>query len=167
MNTELLEQLSYLAEIISGLAVVISLVCVGIQIEQNTRAVRNSTLQNITEVQLNVHSLLAAHGDLADIVFRAATGTGSDSGVEKFRFTSWMHTAMRSLENAYYQHQQGALDERNWRALCRQYLPILHAGFNKTYWEERGYMFGDEFKQFLDRELRSAGMPDGWKVPGA
>lgn len=167
MNTELLEQLSYLAEIISVIAVVISLIYVGIQIKQNTRAVKSSTLQNITEAQLNVNALIAADGDLADIIFKAATGTGNDQGVDKFRFTSWMHMAIRSLENAYYQHQQGALDDRNWKALCRQYGPILHAGFNKTYWEERGFMYSDDFRHFVDKELMSIDLPENWKVPGA
>lgn len=167
MNTILLEQLSYLAEIVSGIAVVISLIYVGIQIKQNTNAVRSSTLQNITEAQINVHSLLAAHGDLADIVFNAAKGTGSETGMERFRFTSWMHTVVRSLENAYYQYQQGTLDKRNLDALCRQYGPILHAGFNKAYWQERGFMYSDDFRRFIDEELLAIELPADWRVPGA
>ena len=167
MNPQLFEQIYYAAEMISVVAVVISLIYVGIQVKQNTRAVKNNTLQNISENQLNVHGLLAAHGDLAEIVFKAATGKGADLGVDKFRFTSWMHTAMRSFENAFYQHREGALDERNWRSLCRQYGPILHAGFNVEYWAERSFMFSDDFKHFVDEVLLPQQMPEDWKVPGA
>jgi hypothetical protein len=167
MDAQLLEQIYYVAEMISVIAVVISLIYVGVQVKQNTRAVKNSTLQNSSENQLNVHGLVAAHGDLAEIVFKAATGEGSDLGAEKFRYTSWMHTAMRSLENAFYQHREGALNERNWQSLCRQYGPILHAGFNANYWEERSFMFSDEFRRFVDDVLLATQMPDGWKVPGS
>ena len=167
MNADTLALLNAIGELVSAIAVVISLVYVGIQVKQNTKAVRNSTLQNIAETQLNVHALLAANGDLAEIVFNAATGAGSDQGVDKFRFTSWMHMAMRSFENAYYQHKEGALNERNWQALCRQYGPILHAGFNKTYWNERGFMFGDDFMEFINKELLTKPMHDNWKVPGS
>jgi len=167
MNAQLIEQLYYVAEMISVVAVVISLIYVGIQVKQNTKAVKNSTLQNISENQINVHGLLAAHGDLAEIVFKAATGQGSDLGAEKFRFTSWMHTLMRTFENAFYQHREGALDERNWRSLCRQYGPILHAGFNANYWAERSFMYSDDFKRFVDEELLPGKMPADWKVPGS
>lgn len=167
MDTQLFEQIYYVAELISVVAVVISLVYVGIQVRQNTQAVRNSTLQNISESQLNVYGLLAANGDLSEICFRAATGQGSAEGAEQFRFTAWMHTAIRSLENAFYQHREGALDERTWRALCRQYGPILHSGLNANYWRERNFIYSDDFREFVDKVLLAAEMPAEWKVPGA
>ena len=167
MDAQTLEQAYYLGELISVIAVVISLIYVGIGVRQNTLAVKSSTLQAIAENQLEVHSILASNGDLANIVFSGATGTGSNDGVEKFRFTSWMHMAMRSMENAYFQYHEGTLDQRNWNALCRQYLPILHSGFNKTYWKERGFMFSEDFKNFIDKELMSTSMPEGWSVPGS
>jgi hypothetical protein len=104
---------------------------------------------------------------VAEIVFNAATGQGSDHGTEKFRFTSWMHTAVRSLENAYYQHQEGALDERNWRSLCRQYGPILRTGQNADYWNDRSFLYSDDFRKFVDNVLLKDQLPEGWKVPGA
>jgi len=64
MNTQLLEQIYYVGELVSVVAVVVSLIYVGIQVRQNTRAVRSSTLQNIAEAQLNVHGLLAGHNAL-------------------------------------------------------------------------------------------------------
>lgn len=167
MNTQLLEQIYYIGELISVVAVVTSLIYVGIQVRQNTQAVKNGTLQNTIEHQLNVHGLIAAHGDLADVVFKAAAGTGSDTGPERFRYTAWMHTAIRSLENAYYQHRDGALDERNWHSLCRQYGPILHAGLNANYWAERSFIYSEDFRRFVDEDLLATPMHDGWKVPGA
>jgi len=167
MNVQSVELIYYIAEIVSVVAVVVSLIYVGIQVKQNTQAVRNSTLQNISENQLNVHGLLAAHGDLAEMVFNAATGRGSTDGVEKFRFTAWMHTAVRVLENAFYQHREGALNDRNWRSLCRQYGPILHTGLNLNYWQERSFMYSEDFRDFVDNELLPAQLPEGWKVPGS
>jgi regulatory protein YycI of two-component signal transduction system YycFG len=78
MNAQSIELIYYIAEIVSVIAVVISLIYVGKQVRQNTQAVKNNTLQNISENQISVHGLLAAHGELAEVVFRAATGTGSD-----------------------------------------------------------------------------------------
>ena len=167
MNTQTIALLGALGELVSAIAVVVSLIYVGIQVKQNTRAIRSNTLQNISENQLNIYALLAANGDLAEIGYKAATGTGSDKGVEHFRFTAWMHTAFRSLENAYYQHQDGALDERNWQGLCRQYGPLLQAGLNRKYWEERKFIYSDEFKAFVDKELLAKPMHEGWKVPGS
>jgi hypothetical protein len=167
MDTQLLEQLYYIGELVSVIAVIGTLIYVGVQVRQNTLAVKSSTLQNISENQLNVHGLIAAHGDLADIVFKAATGRGSDEGTDRFRFTAWMHTAVRSLENAFFQHREGALDERTWRALCRQYAPILRAGLNAKYWEERSFMYSEDFRNFVDDELLAAPMDENWKVPGS
>jgi hypothetical protein len=153
--------------VISVVAVVVSLIYVGKQVRQNTQAVQNSTLQSTLENQMNIHGLLAAHGDLAEVVFKAATGQGGDQGVDKFRYTSWMHTAVRTLENAFYQHREGALNERNWQSLCRQYGPILLVGMNADYWENRKFMYSDDFKDFVDNVLMNESLPEGWKVPGS
>jgi hypothetical protein len=167
MLSELLEQLYYVGEFFSALAVVVSLIYVGKQLKQNTKAVRSSTLQNITEAQLNIHALVAENGELAQILFNGAANIAPVEGVEKFRYYSWMTLAFRSLENAYYQHLEGALDDRNWQALCRQYGPMLHHGLNRIYWDERNFMYGDDFRNFVNDKLLATPVQKGWKVPGS
>ena len=53
-------------EITGVLVLVLSLVYVGIQIRQNTRAMRYQAGQNLTDMQVRVNAMLAENSDLAE-----------------------------------------------------------------------------------------------------
>jgi len=61
------------SELIGAVGVVITLIYLAVQIRQNTRAVRLDTSHNIMEEIRDMYSLMAEHGELADLVNRAAT----------------------------------------------------------------------------------------------
>jgi len=69
-----LEQLSYLAQMIGSVGVVVSLIFVGLQIKQNTRALErtehNSTMEQWTVVRMAV----AKHRDVAEIMTAGING---------------------------------------------------------------------------------------------
>jgi hypothetical protein len=69
-----LEQLSYLAQMVGSVGVVVSLIFVGLQIKQNTRALErnehNSTMEQWTVVRMAV----AKHRDIAEIMTAGLNG---------------------------------------------------------------------------------------------
>ena len=81
-----LEQLSYIAEITAAILVIVSLVYVGIQVRQNTAALKLSTAQNLSEDFTDIYLALSQNNDTAGIFQRGLQDYDSLESVEKVRF---------------------------------------------------------------------------------
>ena len=65
---ELLQEYALIAEIISGIAIIISLIFVGIQIKRNTKATQASTFQNIADLDINLLLNFGNSKELAQLI---------------------------------------------------------------------------------------------------
>jgi len=166
MESLTLEQAYFLSEIIGVIAVVISLIYVGLQVKQNTHVVRLNTVHNIAEGQRECNALMAANGDLCEVIFKGMQDAESVSGAEKMRFYILAHVIFRPLEDAYFQYQEGALEEKQWQALSRQFINFIKLPGLLTYWEERKFMYSDDFQQFMDNVVVPAPLTNDFKLAG-
>jgi hypothetical protein len=101
-----------LRELISTLAVVASLVFVGLEIRQNTAAQRSQTRQAISDAAYDSFTRLAESPDLA-AAFNSVFGadTTSLSATDSSRAEYLMLGALRRMENVYLQHREGVFDD--------------------------------------------------------
>ena len=103
-----------IAEIASAVAVVISLIYVGFEINQNTTSVRASAFQSVSDSLTDFTALIAAEPDLARIYSQGRENPDSLTSGERMRFNFLMITLVRLMENAYIQKQSGILNEDHW-----------------------------------------------------
>ena len=146
-------ELGSLGEFIGAFAVVATLVYISIQLKQHTRAVRLITGYNVTEEFREFYRMIASNAELSEI-YRKGTGDASLlTEAEKLRFNLSMHNLFRAYENSYYQYIDGALDPRYWGGISKQFLALKDLpGFN-GYWQERYFMYSDEFQDFYVKEV--------------
>jgi hypothetical protein len=81
-------ELGAIGELVGGVAVIASLVYVGLQIRQNTGAMRAASAQNLVTVSTNGHFLLAADNGLAEIIQRGFPHPEGLKDHERSRFNS-------------------------------------------------------------------------------
>ena len=105
-----LQEYALLAEIIGGIAIVTSLIFVGIQINQNHEMMRAQTRNDISMALTPVLSNLTNNQDLADLLFAANDGKQL-SDAEMYRVYSHTELIFRYWENAHYQYRQNLYDE--------------------------------------------------------
>ena len=146
-------ELGSLGEFIGAFAVVATLVYISIQLKQHTRAVRLSTGYNVTEEFREFYRMIASSSELSEI-YRKGIGDASVlTDAEKLRFNLSLHNLFRAYENSYYQNIDGALDPRYWSGISKQFLALKDLpGFN-GYWQERYFMYSDEFQDFYEKEV--------------
>ena len=118
-----LDQLANIAEITAAALVIVSLIYVGVQIHQNTRAVRGSTLQLNTDIR-------PAHFTQFFFICRAM---------------------FLGFENQYYQFRQGILDQATYLGYERsmQTQLLLFPGF-RVWWQQSHDVFSPEFVARVD-----------------
>src|SRR4029078_6514397 len=73
------EQISYLAQIVASVGVVVSLVFVGLQIRQNTSALQRNEHNSTMEQWTGIRMALAKHRDIAELM---ASGLKGDSPLD-------------------------------------------------------------------------------------
>ena len=100
-----------LLDALTALGVILSLVFVGLEIRGNTRAVRGTTLQGITDQSITLNMALISVPELRSAYAKAMSGKIADlSLVEEDALTSWYGALLRVAENRFRQRQLGTYD---------------------------------------------------------
>ena len=120
-------KLANYAEIIGSTAVVLSLIFVGLQLNEGNRETRAATIQLSLKSQMDTVRTLALHAGTWDKVLSSeslASGEETRTGILLFKLL------MTDTENTYHQFESGFLDAGTWegrRSTLRQIvsLPIF------------------------------------------
>ncbi len=144
-------------QVTASVAVVVSLVFVGFQIRQNTKANKASTLQ------MNADYWLTYLTTLADNRFSALYSKGAlereELEGEQFgQFFFLCRATFMGCENQHYQYRTGLLDDdayRGYEATIREQIAAFPGV--RAMWQLVKHTYGAEFVKFLD--LQIAGTP--------
>ncbi len=103
----------WLMEVFGLGAVVVSLVFVGLEVRQNTVAVRSATQQAIADQANELNIAMATDAQLSELtarMMRGATDAELTPG-ESWQLSMAVTAGLRRVENIYLQVQNGVLDE--------------------------------------------------------
>ncbi|MEJ2239650.1 MAG: hypothetical protein P8X82_15245 [Gemmatimonadales bacterium] len=145
-----LERFALIAEIIGGLAVLIGLVFVGLELRQNTLAQRVTATQTLVADYENAVDRLANDQRSACIYVRGSNGLENLTGIERYQFfVMWFHL-LRAAEQLHYYSLEGMVEPRIWRGFQRQLDEVVRYPGVRQYWELRRDWYSDEFQGFVD-----------------
>ena len=102
--------ISAVAEVLGVVAVVVSLVFVGLQVRQNTRAVQSSSRQGLLDADLALIAGYISHSVDPHLIGDDVKLTPEDER----RFVWLLIKAIRIREFAWQQYKAGMLDEESW-----------------------------------------------------
>ena len=112
-----LKDWAYIAEIIGGIAIIASLIFVGVQIQDNSREMRSATYQAITDSDLYILMEFAKQPAMLVNQQKFLADPGSLE-FEQLQQVNFMLTAtLRGFENTYMQYKAGVLEESRWRSI--------------------------------------------------
>lgn len=153
LNKLKLNDWANIAEITGTVAVVISLIFVGVQIDQNTVATRAAASQA-------VHGSFAtwyanSQGELAllSVSIKGMRDYKALDGSEKAQFIAHFMAFSLSTQDAYYKWQEGSLDPELWRSWEFVSMNFFSTPGGRAFWDERGYLFAQSFQNFIENDL--------------
>ena len=138
-------------EIIGLLSVIGSLIFVGIEINQNTAAVRGATQQEVSDQISEFYKIGIENERMAYITHQAMNGDISKDDLsvtdyQRFLFLSML--GFRRVENVYLQYKNGFLDED---AFDRIGMAFYQTHLVREIWDERRKAFDPEFAAFFEK----------------
>ena len=141
-----LTQLANLGEFIGGVAVLVTLVYLAVQIRQNTLQVRLSTG---TAMIANIQNALAPAYDHFETFDRGLIGDSDLSPRDKRFFSALMFRNFHALQNSYYQQVQGSLGD--WSVVNVNVVGTLtHQPGGVQWWQENKDKFNRDFRDLID-----------------
>jgi len=111
-----LEQVHLIAEIVAAIAVVASLLYLGLQIRNSRIQVQNDSMDLITKERGEITRILAEDSEMSRIIPKALAGKRKLHPNEHFRFSGYMYYAFINFELGFRKWKKKELDDVLWRA---------------------------------------------------
>ena len=144
-------ELGAIGELLGGIAVIGSLIYVGLQVRQNTRAVSASTFHAVASVTSDTVTRIAENPELAALIEKGFFAPEELTQSERFRAGFWLRGSFRQYENYAYQADQGLLDPRVYQGYFSVMAESLRVAFIREWWEGAKGGYGPEFREQVDR----------------
>ena len=155
-----LKEYALIAEVVGGLAIIIGLIFVGLELRQNTLMQRVTATQALSVNYENAVDALGKDTQTACIYVRGINGLDNLNGIERYRFfVLWVHV-LRAGEQLHYYSLEGMVDTRIWLGYERQLDEIFRYPGVQQYWQVRRDWYSDEFQGFVDQMIAEAPASD-------
>lgn len=145
-----LEQASLVAQIVSALAIIASLIFVGLQVRQATKAVRNSSSQAHSSIYTQIVTTLIEHGDFAGIWRRTLIDPASVNEVDWVRFVAYCSALFRFYESSRVQWLHGQLNQEHWQTIEGQVRTLATQPGIQAWWKLRGHWHSASFRAWFE-----------------
>ena len=145
-----LEQASLVAQIVSAVAVIASLIFVGVQLRQASAAIRGASSEAHAALYTDlVHSII----DNADFARLWSVGLNDPKALledEWVRIVASSSALFRQYETSRVQWQKGRLDHEHWHTVEKQAANFRHMPGLKAAWKVRGHWYSPDFRDWFD-----------------
>jgi hypothetical protein len=144
-----LGNLANVAEAIAAIGVIISLIYLGVQIQQNTNAIRASSYQSVADDITDFQLGLAQNSDLVRIYLTGLEGLGQLTPIERTRFEYYMGMLFTRFDTAVELYNRGMIDDKAMTPYSRFIIYHLEYPGVIEYWQESQIYFSDAMRTYV------------------
>ena len=150
-----LSEWASVAEIFGTVGIVLSLVFVGVQVRDNTRATQAASYQSAAEFDHQLLLTVGSDPDTAMVFSTYVRAPETLSGAQELQGRYLFGAILRNLENFYIQNQLGTLSPASWETRQRLFDVIASsAGYAAFQQSTTAATMNGEFVEYMS-ELRS------------
>jgi hypothetical protein len=145
-----LEQASFVAQIVSAVAVIASLIFVGFQLKKASSAIRANSSQAHAGLYTDLVRSIIDNPDFARSWSIGITDPKALKEAEWVQFVAYASALFRLYESSRVQWLNGRLDDEHWHTVERQAMDFGHLPGLRLAWTLRGHWFSPEFRAWFD-----------------
>jgi hypothetical protein len=148
--TAKLRDVASVAEIIGAVAIVVSLIYVGIQVNDSTRAVRSATASDTSSAISAWYAQVGSDTEATRILLHTMNDPESVTREEALQFVYMIHGLMTQYQIAYYLSEEQTLDVQLRQSLVNTITGVREQPGFLMYWQQRRDLFDPDFREFMD-----------------
>ncbi len=147
-----IESMANYADVIGGIAVVVSLIYVGIQIRKNTQVSQGiATQQTFASTQI-IYSWHANNSEVSELWAKFHKGNALTMA-ETIRNTQLMFGMVEQYQVYFVLHQLQMLDDESFRSFFRKILLVLATPTSRQWFITNRNFFRRDFVEFVENLL--------------
>src|SRR5215467_8306666 len=139
-----------MAQIVSALAVTLTLIAVIVSLRQNTKSQKALVVDSLAAAITSINVPAMESPDLGSALSKTTADWTSASREERIIAHYFLFSLFKLLENAWYQQKAGILDQSHWagwESLLRKYYHT--EGVRRIWWQSRKHAYSPEFQNYL------------------
>ena len=137
------------ADIVGAVAVVVSLIYVGVSVNQNTAAVQVANHQALVALDQETSNWFR-DPELAAAYEVAKKEVDKLSAVQRAQVGSFIAGKMNAWEFAFLTHDNGMMEDNIWEGWDGHYRTILEQSGGRWFWSEERESFSPAFRVYVD-----------------
>ncbi|WNH13296.1 hypothetical protein [Thalassobellus suaedae] len=151
-----LKNIALVAEIFGGVAIFISLIFVGFQFKENTKATRSSTATATISAMASWYADIGNNQQSSELFYKFLATPDSIPKKQRIQAIYNLHSMFLIFQNSYFLVKEGTLD-----ASIQESLTVVITGVKNQpgmlyYWQTRKSIFFEEFRSYVDEILQSS-----------
>lgn len=150
-----LSEIASVAEIVGAVAIVLSLLYVGIQVNDSTLAVRSATANETSSAMSSWYVSVGSSEQATQVFFDGMTDPDSLTRQEFTQFIYMSHGLFLEYQAAFYLSREGTLDLSLQESLVNTIAGVREMPGFLTYWGQRRGLFEPGFRAFVDEMIES------------
>jgi hypothetical protein len=156
-----------LGELIGGIAIIVSLIYVGIQVNDNAGAVRSAAANDANGAMQSWYLEIGSNQQASELWYGAMTSEAVRSNQEEFQFLMMTHAAFLGFQNSYLLAEEGTIDPELREALNAAILGVKDLPGMSRYWRQRRSYLHKDFVEYVNELLTGAALDtvDIYRMP--
>ena len=149
-----LQSLGNIGEFVSGLAVVVSLVYLSLQVRQNTHSLRTENYARALDRVASMQAQLSKDGELSQLFGKGVVDPSRLPPQERIQFSWALYELFGALEFMFHAARARALPDEVWKRWASATgWWLTHPGV-RAWWRARPTPFTPSFTSFVETTLR-------------
>jgi len=149
-----LTEVSQVSQTIGSVGVVASLLFVGFQIRQNTKATQAASHHAVSEALNRLNFLWARNGEIARIWLSGLSDRSALTPEERWRFDSMIRAYLHVCETMYTQADLGAGDFGIVMAEENGIKTVFSSESVRDWWVANPFGFSSAFRDYVERLIK-------------
>ncbi|MGB5629701.1 MAG: hypothetical protein WBM57_10060 [Woeseiaceae bacterium] len=146
-----LKEWASVAEIIGAFAVVISLIYVGVQVNDSASAVRAASANDVNVALQSWYLEIGTDQQTSALFYRALTSEEALANEEEFQYLMMLHGAFLAFQNSYLLAEEGTIDTELREAITAAIVGIKQLPGMRRYWRQRKSYLHSGFAAYVDQ----------------
>ena len=148
-----IEQIVNAAEIISGIAVIASLIFVARQIRENNKSARESNYIQVMQHNKDMGRLIGSDRKMASLYRRGCDDFMALDQDERWQFGSLMMAMFCDFNQQHTLYNQDRLEQQFWNAIEKNMQFYLHRRGVRDWWRSQPFQFDQSFIDYVNAYL--------------
>ena len=152
-----LSELANIAEVIGAFAVVVSLIYVGVQVNDSNSAVRSASVNDANVAVQEWYMQIGSDMQTSRLFYGALMSDEALTNEDEFQFIMMFHGVFLAFQNSYLMSEEGTIDSELVDGLTGAILAVKDTPGMKRYWRQRRATLHPRFVRYVDELLKQEG----------